>query len=335
VPAERIGAWDMPVLESVVPVVDLTHNVRTSLGGIETVADWMAYEPFEPPEGGPSGPFSWGDAIGDRIDAVMLKAALDFAFTDFITGQRFEVDYEGGRWSDSEAMHACLHRAWRDGTPMLDGSYLATVTADELDRVFQGTVAMPMLEERASVLNDVGAVLEERYHGRFHRFIQSCAPAVYANGEGLLERLIVEFPRFDDRSVYGEHTVVFHKLAQLALWSLHLTIGPSRGLDIRGLDRLTAFADYIVPVALRVMGILEYSADLDRRVGAGEIIERDSNDEIEIRLHTIYATALLTDSINRRRPPDAAVIIPHVDYRLWSVYHTTHWPHHLTPTIMY
>jgi hypothetical protein len=325
----------MPVLESVLPVVDLTDKVRTNLERVEWVADWLAYEPFAPPEGGPSGPFSWGDTLGDQIDAVMLKAVLDFAFTDFSSGRRFEVDYEGGTWSDSEAMHACLHRAWRAGTPVLEGGYLATVTADELGRIFQGTVPMPMLGERASVLNGVGAVLEERYGGRFHRFIQSCAPAVYADGDGLLERLVLEFPRFDDRSAYKEYTIVFHKLVQLALWSLHLTIGPERGLDIRGVDRLTAFADYVVPVALRVMGILEYSEDLDRRIGGGEIIERDSNDEIEIRLHTIYATALLTDAINRRRPAERRVIIPHVDFRLWSVYHTTHWPHHLTPTIMY
>ncbi|MEX2323166.1 MAG: queuosine salvage family protein [Acidimicrobiia bacterium] len=334
-PTERIRAWDMPVLESVVPVVDLTDNVRTNLERVEWVADWMAYEPFAPPGSGPSGSFSWGDTVADQIDAVMLRSVLDFAFTDFASGRRFEVDYEGGTWSDSEAMHACLHRAWRAGTPVLEGGYLATVAADDLDRIFQGTVTMPMLDERASVLNAVGAILEERYGGRFHRFIPSCAPAVYADGDGLLERLIVEFPRFDDRSAYKERTILFHKLAQLALWSLHLTIGPERGLDIRGLDRLTAFADYIVPVALRVMGILEYSEDLDRRIGTGEIIERDSNDEIEIRLHTIYGTALLTDAINRRRPADRAVIIPHVDFRLWSVYHTTHWPHHLTRTTMY
>jgi len=29
------------------------------------------------------------------------------------------------------------------------------------------------------------------------------------------------------------------------------------------------------------------------------------------------------------------VIVPQVDARLWTHYHTTSWPHHLTPTIMY
>ena len=49
----------------------------------------------------------------------------------------------------------------------------------------------------------------------------------------------------------------------------------------------------------------------------------------------IYATALLTEEINARRPPEMQVIIPQVDARLWASYHETHWPHHLTRTIMY
>ena len=49
----------------------------------------------------------------------------------------------------------------------------------------------------------------------------------------------------------------------------------------------------------------------------------------------LYATALLTEDINALRPPELQVIMPQVDARLWLNYHTTHWPHHLTRTIMY
>ena len=51
--------------------------------------------------------------------------------------------------------------------------------------------------------------------------------------------------------------------------------------------------------------------------------------------HTLYATALLTDAINRIRPPSLALVVPQVDFRLWKSYHATFWPHHLTRTIMY
>ncbi|HEX5631259.1 MAG TPA: queuosine salvage family protein [Acidimicrobiia bacterium] len=333
--APRIAAWDRPVLQSVAAMVGDTRHVVTDREAVERVARWMAFEPFAPPEGGPEAPFDWGDHPDGVIDAVMLKASIDFAFTDFATGVKFETEYLGRVWSDSEAMYGCLHRSWTEGEPVLDGEYLARVDAAALDRIFRGTIPMPMLDERAEVLNSIGAVLVDRFQGRFHNFIRSCAPAMYAGGEGLLERLTVEFPRFDDRSDYQGRQVVFHKLAQLALWSLHLSVGPEGGIVIRDLDGMTAFADYIVPLGLELMGILRYTPELGERIAAGDEVRRDSAEEVEIRAHTLYATALLTDAINRIRAPQRALIIPEIDYRLWSTYHAAPHPHHLTRTVMY
>jgi hypothetical protein len=44
---------------------------------------------------------------------------------------------------------------------------------------------------------------------------------------------------------------------------------------------------------------------------------------------------LLAEEINQLRPSDQQVVIPQIDARLWTHYHTTWWPHHLTKTIMY
>ena len=98
---------------------------------------------------------------------------------------------------------------------------------------------------------------------------------------------------------------------------------------------MTAFADYIVPVALIVMKITQYSDQLGEKIMNGEMIERDSTEEIEIRAASIYATAKLTESVNRRRKNLESLIIPQLDYRLWKHYHATHFPHHLTYTTMY
>ena len=152
---------------------------------------------------------------------------------------------------------------------------------------------------------------------------------------GLLERLVEDFPRYKDESDYHGHRVQLYKLAQLALWGLHAT-RVRLGLEgIRDLDRMSAFADYIVPVALRVMGIFEYEPSLERRINEGVEIPRDSDEEIEIRAQTLYATALLTDAVNAHRPAHLQLVIPQVDYRLWKAYHASHHPHHLTRTVMY
>jgi hypothetical protein len=101
------------------------------------------------------------------------------------------------------------------------------------------------------------------------------------------------------------------------------------------MNSMTAFADYIIPVALNLKKITTYSPQLDKKIKSGVLIERDTDEEIEIRIASIYTTALLTESINKRRPEDKAIIIPQLDYRLWKNYHATHYPHHLTYTTMY
>ena len=269
------------------------------------------------------------------IDFGMVSNTINTAFTDFDTGVKFQTEYQGTTWSDSQAMTACLKRALADGTPVLDGRFLAEVSRPELDAIFSGNIPMPMLDEKLAVLNEVGRVLAETYDGRFHNFIATCSPRLFDDGRGLLDRLIVEFPRFNDVSDYRGHTIQFHKLAQLAFWVLHSGFKGRGEFRIDDISSMTAFADYIVPVALRAMGIMSYTRELDRRIERGELIARDSEEEIEIRAHMLYATALLTEEINALRPADLQVIIPQVDARLWSSFHTTHWPHHLTRTIMY
>ena len=327
--------WDGAVLRSVLGVVEGSNHVRTSLDSVQRIAGWMAYEEFVFPRGGAAGEFDVGPDPDDIIDVTMLVSTLNFAFTDFGTGRKFEADYKGRTWSDSLGMFACLHQALSKGVPLLDGAYLASITRPDLEDIFRGNIEMPMLEERTGILNEVGTVLVDRYQGRFHHFVRNCAPAMYAGGDGLLERLIVEFPRFDDTSTYKGADVHILKLAQLGLWTLHMALHASGEWNLADLSMMTAFADYIVPVALEVMGIFEYTPDLSARIAGGVLIERDSEEEIEIRAHTLYATALLTDAINTLRPPDLQIVIPQVDFRLWSSYHATFRPHHLTRTVMY
>jgi hypothetical protein len=300
---------------------------------VERVAGWLAYEPLDWPDpplrldvpGGPDG----------LTDVILFIDSLNFAFTDFGTGVKFEADRAGRRWSDSDGMVACLLSAIDAGVPVLDGDWMARATVADLERVFAGTIRMPMLDERVRILNDVGVVLVDRYGGRWSSWLRSCAPAMYAGGDGLLERLPAEFPRFRDVSDFHGHEVRFFKLAQLALWQLHAAHRAIGDFVVTDLAEMTAFADYIVPVALRLMGILAYDTDLERRIAAGEEVVRDSDEEVEIRAHTLYATALLTEAVNRRRPADDGVVIPRIDYRLWKTFHATTWPHHLTRTTMY
>jgi hypothetical protein len=194
---------------------------------------------------------------------------------------------------------------------------------------------MPMLDEKLEVLHQVGAVLVEKYEGHFHKFIHACSPRLYDRGNGIIDRLVKEFPRFNDISNFDGHQIKFYKLAQLGVWMLYSTLHKSRKFRLDDPDKMTAFADYIVPVALRLLGVTGYSKELETAIETHQLIPRDSRQEIEIRAHCLYATALLAEEINKLRGPKEQVIIPQIDARLWTHYHTTSWPHHLTKTIMY
>jgi hypothetical protein len=232
-------------------------------------------------------------------------------------------------------MYFQVNQAIDSGNNLIDGNVMATLTLEELSTIFTGNIEMPMLEERVEILNDVGQKLVDNYEGDWINFINNGPKKLYANGEGLIERLVNEFPRFDDSSEYRGNKVKFYKLAQLAFWGIHGELSGSNYFKIDDMYSMTAFADYIVPVALNVMKITTYTPQLEEKIRDGEMIERDSEEEIEIRSASIYATAILTEKVNERRPESKSIIIPQLDYRLWKNYHATHHPHHLTYTTMY
>ena len=325
--------WDTPVLSSVQEVVKSAQLVGINHNKITEVADWMAYEEFAKPDG--SMLFDFGNDPDVLMDFTLVVNTMNFAFTDFSTGVKFETDYMGKRWCDSEAMLACLHRAINSGIPFFSGEYLAKVTRKDLESVFSGTIEMPMLDERVTLFNEVGRILVDKYQGRYSTFVRSCAPRLYASGDGLLERLTTEFPRFRDVSIYNGSEVHIYKLAQLGIWGMHLALSPRGAWKLEDADNLTAFADYIVPVGLRVMGIFEYTPELEKQINSLVEVPRNSQAEIELRASSIYVIAKLTEEINKRRPGMEPLLQPQVDFRFWKTYHATHWPHHLTKTVMY
>jgi hypothetical protein len=309
-----------PVLESVLPVIGRSQDVALDEARLADVASWLAFEELPTPP--TFFPFPFELAREDAIDFVLVTASLNFAYTDFVTRQRWDLVVGGRVYADADGLHLAFHRALAEGVPVLDGAWLSQVTVEQLREVLRGgTSELQMLEERAAILREIGTTLVENYDGRFHHFAASVSPRLYDDGRGFLESLVREFPRFDDRA--GD--VRFWKLAQLAVWIIEITLRDDGGLGFDDLGELTAFADYIVPAALHVMGVLEYSDELARAIAEGRLVEAGSPWEIELRAHTINACSLLRDR----------VIAPQIDARLWLPFHKTHLPHHLTRTIYY
>ena len=97
----------------------------------------------------------------------------------------------------------------------------------------------------------------------------------------------------------GTARVPFFKRAQIAAADLALAgLAPAEDLD-----RLTLFADNLVPHVLRLDGVLEFDDDLVARIDAEELLEHDSPEEVEIRACALHAVELLVAAHRSRRPP--------------------------------
>jgi hypothetical protein len=109
---------------------------------------------------------------------------------------------------------------------------------------------------------------------------------------GTVEELATElasWPTWDDVSSYHGDTVPFFKRAQIAAADLAL-----QGLASRdGLERLTLFADNLVPHVLRLDGVLEFDDELVARIDNEVLLEHDSPEEVEIRACALHAVELL------------------------------------------
>jgi hypothetical protein len=103
----------------------------------------------------------------------------------------------------------------------------------------------------------------------------------------------------------------------------------------RDLDKLTVFADNLVPHVLRVDGLLHYDEALAGRIEAGELVEPGSSEEIEIRAAAVHAVELMTVVL---KSAGHQVSARDLDYLLWNrgqgeIYKQR--PRHRTRTVCY
>src|SRR6201981_1173083 len=92
-----------PVLDSLHPVIEHSRDVHTHIDKIAEVAGWMAYEELPMPEY--QIPFGVGQGSADDVlDFILTADCVDTAFTDFSNHVKFQVDYDGRHWSDSDAL---------------------------------------------------------------------------------------------------------------------------------------------------------------------------------------------------------------------------------------
>jgi Potential Queuosine, Q, salvage protein family len=154
----------------------------------------------------------------------------------------------------------------------------------------------------ATALRDVGAHVLEDQGGRYLGVVEAAdsIPALAATFAG--------WDSFADISTYEGRAVPFFKRAQIAAADLRR----AGVADLPGIEELTAFADNLVPHVLRIDGVLRLDPMLVARIEAGELLEHDSPEEIELRACAVHAIELLADATGRLLSPAG------IDSFLWN-----------------
>jgi len=215
----------------------------------------------------------------------------------------------GGYWQLAER----LRDAFARGGELSEPAGLATMTAGRLRELIGG---FPMLEERAAALRELGE------HG-FDGLVKDTAALT-------AETLAGELDSYADVASYGGCRVPLLKRAQIVPADLH-------GADLvrfPDVETLTCFPDYKLPQVLRHFGVLEYSAELARRVDSWEELRPGEPPEVEIRSSTVVAVERIRQALAERGRPLMSV---EVDWILWDLSQGLFpvRPYHRTRTIFY
>lgn len=189
-------------------------------------------------------------------------------------------------------------REWA-ATRDLSAGTLAALTPADAHMIFgqepDGGPRDELMVAFAAAIADLGRLLDDDFAGSATTLVASAGHRADA-----LVEVLAHLPSFRDRSRYRGREVAFFKRAQLTAADLAREFhgqGPGRFDD---LDRLTAFADNLVPHVLRVDGVLEYDPDLAAAIDAGVALEAGSAAEVEIRALGVHAVERLRAELARR-----------------------------------
>jgi hypothetical protein len=195
------------------------------------------------------------------------------------------------------------HGLWTNGQ-------LRALEAAEVAHVLGQDPGHELMGLYAQALRELGTFLGERS-------VLDVVTEADGSAERLAESLAAGMPMFDDRGFWKRAQIVPNDFALAGLAEFH------------DLDRLTIFADNLVPHVLRVDGVLRYDAELAARIDREELLPPGEQEQ-EIRACAVHACELIGQRLGV--PPRV------LDTWLWNRGQEPRYkavPRHRTRTVFY
>lgn len=265
--------------------------------------------------------YHFSDGTDDTAQYILVLDALNFCFWPL-------PEYEYNHLASS------LKKAFEEDRSRFSAAHLQKVTGEELTSWLQveKDQVIPLVDERARLLREIGRSLEVEFEGRAANLVRAAKNSAAA----LVALVTAHFPGFRDHTVHNGKQVFLYKRAQIFvgdLWGAY----EGKGLGFfEDIDRLTCFADYRIPQLLMATGIFKYTEELKAKILNKEELMPGSDEEVQIRAATVQAVEAMRVEIERVSGKKTHAV--QVDWLLWERGEeilASLPPHHRVLTIFY
>ncbi|MDB5582079.1 MAG: hypothetical protein JWR80_7255, partial [Bradyrhizobium sp.] len=229
-------------------------------------------------------------------------------------GSGFFAHYRPYRGEEGYFALATALRDWFAEKGQPTPATLLAIGAAEVSRILgQDPASVPLrpfIGWAVEALHQLGRFIDIDLNGRCANLL-----ACGSHQADDMVALLCRMPMFRDVSHLAGEEVWLLKRAQILVHDTAIA-GTERGLfEIHDLDRLTVFADNMLPFVLEANGVLRYHPALSRRIGEGETLRPGSRAEIELRAVSVHACELLRLELARC---GRAASARGIDFALWN-----------------
>lgn len=335
-------------LQSAELICSKSKHVTIAEGGVESLSKTLISKMKENKhyihfKGWKTHPLNPKVADQSSIDWIFLVDALNFSFWTAVGEEKYMVSYGGEKHTGYWSLCAAVNRALDEEIPITSAQYCKDMTLEKAQHVFRSDskTPMPLLEDRVKVMNEIGAILLDKFGGSFANCVSKCD-----SGAQQLVKLVVDnFPCFRDEGVFEAVQVSFYKRAQILVADIWACFEGEGYGKFDNIDTITMFADYRIPQALVYFNVMRYDEKLESLLKAEHTFTSGDLMEMEIRAASIWAVHLLVTKMNELITSDPhlsgthinSILLDHFlwDYRRMHDAEVRHIPYHKIRCVYY
>lgn len=226
----------------------------------------------------------------DLVNFLLLYDSIDFCFWGT---PKWKIEYESKELDGGYALLCVMLNYYNNHKDKIF-DIINNTREEELEKIFDGNVKIPLLTERVKILKSVSKIVIDKMDSNFYQSIYNLS-----KDTELFNFIVENFPSFKDERTYNEQTIYFYKLAQLLTSDILHLKNYKEQIEV-DYSNLVGCADYKIPQVLRSLEILEYSDELSSVIDNKELLLQNSSYEIEIRANTLKVIDYIYNKLDKK-----------------------------------